>query len=93
MKKLFSLIVAISILEAVAAPGFAQGRNTRIRREPVPNPRQRDRVPPSAIRIAGDLGTVFGTIFNSRTWRIQDDCLSKSGPNSRYYMPSLWVCR
>lgn len=66
MKKIFSLIVAISILGAVAAPSFAQGRNTRTYCPPVPRPTQRQQLPPALPRIAADLGTVFGAIFNSR---------------------------
>jgi hypothetical protein len=37
MKKVFALLIAITILAAVAAPAFAQGRSRRTYYEPAPN--------------------------------------------------------
>jgi hypothetical protein len=39
MKKIFALVVAITILAAVAAPAFGQGRSRRTYYEPAPNSR------------------------------------------------------
>lgn len=87
MKKIFSLILAISILAGGAAPSFAQKRNTRNYCPPTASPWQPPKLPPLP-KFAASLGTVLGIIFNppEGLFRSQPTCVTIRGRgHSRLY--------